>query len=322
MADKNKSGDFYDRPEKLGAWAGFSQFLWNGDTKQFMGRTGSSWGKILLFYAIFYAVLAVFFLSLWFLFASTLVETNPKYKLEESCIGATPGLGFRPTPPESTIDSTLIWFEKNNENNTKYWVKELDSFLKTFETNSSKTVDCRNKQPEAGQSCKIDFEAFRECTSKRGYGYKDGKPCIFLKLNKIYDWEPQYYKDTSLLPDEVPSQLVNHIKNRIRNSKTTDVVWVSCEGERPGDIDNLGTDISYYGLGDEQGFLGRYFPYTKAAGYMQPLVAVKFNSIKPGVIVNIECKAWTQNIRHADFERKDRKGSVHFEIMIDEPKKN
>lgn len=45
MADKNKSGDFYDRPEKLGAWAGFSQFLWNGDTKQFMGRTGSSWGE-------------------------------------------------------------------------------------------------------------------------------------------------------------------------------------------------------------------------------------------------------------------------------------
>lgn len=88
-------------------------------------------GKILLFYAIFYAVLAAFALTLWFLFASTLVETNPKYKLEESCIGATPGLGFRPTPPESTIDSTLIWFEKNNENNSAYWVKELDSFLKS-----------------------------------------------------------------------------------------------------------------------------------------------------------------------------------------------
>lgn len=45
MADKNKSGDFYNRPEKLGAWEGFSQFLWNGETKQFMGRTSSSWGK-------------------------------------------------------------------------------------------------------------------------------------------------------------------------------------------------------------------------------------------------------------------------------------
>lgn len=45
MADKNKSGDFYNRPEKLGAWAGFKQFLWNSETSQFMGRTSSSWGK-------------------------------------------------------------------------------------------------------------------------------------------------------------------------------------------------------------------------------------------------------------------------------------
>lgn len=45
MADKNKSGDFYNRPEKLGAWEGFKQFLWNSETSQFMGRTSGSWGK-------------------------------------------------------------------------------------------------------------------------------------------------------------------------------------------------------------------------------------------------------------------------------------
>lgn len=49
MADKNKSGgDFlttYKRPEKLGAWEGTKQFLWNGETSQFMGRTSGSWGK-------------------------------------------------------------------------------------------------------------------------------------------------------------------------------------------------------------------------------------------------------------------------------------
>lgn len=45
MADKNKSEEYYIRPEKLGAWAGFKQFLWNPSTSQFMGRTSSSWGK-------------------------------------------------------------------------------------------------------------------------------------------------------------------------------------------------------------------------------------------------------------------------------------
>lgn len=47
MADKNKSGDFYNRPEKLGAWDGFKQFLWNSETSQFMGRTSGSWGKLI-----------------------------------------------------------------------------------------------------------------------------------------------------------------------------------------------------------------------------------------------------------------------------------
>lgn len=45
MADKNKPGDYFNRPEKLGAWAGFAQFMWNTESKQFMGRTGGSWGK-------------------------------------------------------------------------------------------------------------------------------------------------------------------------------------------------------------------------------------------------------------------------------------
>lgn len=45
MADKNKPGDYFNRPEKLGAWKGFKQFMWNPETSQFMGRTSGSWGK-------------------------------------------------------------------------------------------------------------------------------------------------------------------------------------------------------------------------------------------------------------------------------------
>lgn len=45
MADKNKPADFFNRPDKLGAWSGFKQFLWNSESGQVMGRTGGSWGK-------------------------------------------------------------------------------------------------------------------------------------------------------------------------------------------------------------------------------------------------------------------------------------
>lgn len=39
------------------------------------------------------------------------------------------GLGFRPMPPESNVESTLIWFKGNDPNNYKYWTEELDKFL-------------------------------------------------------------------------------------------------------------------------------------------------------------------------------------------------
>ena len=37
-------------------------------------------------------------------------------------------------------------------------------------------------------------------------------------------------------------------------------------------------------------------------------------SFSGGVLLNIECKAWAQNIKH---DRKERRGSVHLELMVD-----
>ncbi|KAG5677059.1 hypothetical protein PVAND_006843 [Polypedilum vanderplanki] len=321
MADKNKSdGDAYlNRPEKLGAWDGFKQFLWNSDTKQFMGRTSGSWLRILIFYIIFYIVLAIFFVTMFFIFGSTLTKERPKYELKESLIGTNPGLGFRPMPPESNVESTLIWYQKDNPDNSKYWVEEIDRFLEGFKGNSTDRVDCRNSPPEVGKICNVNLDAFKPCISKENYGYEQGRPCIFLKLNKIYNWEPEYYNNSKQLAENMPKTLVKHIEDRQNKKKNTEVVWVSCEGENPADIENLGNSIDYYSLSGEQGFLGNYFPFLSTKGYLQPLVAVQFKSVKPGVLINIECKAWAKNIKH---DRTDRRGSVHFELMIDEvPKK-
>lgn len=85
--------------------------------------------RILLFYLIFYAALAGFFMAMWFIFASSLLKERPKYELKESIIGTNPGLGFRPNPPESNVESTLIWYQKKNPKNSEYWVEEIERFL-------------------------------------------------------------------------------------------------------------------------------------------------------------------------------------------------
>lgn len=103
---------------------------------------------------------------------------------------------------------------------------------------------------------------------------------IFLKLNKIYKWQPDYFTAGDELPPKMPQQLKTHIAERKTKGKPLEVVWVSCEGENPADIENLGKDVDYRSLTSEQGFHGNYFPYMNEEGYLQPLVAVQFLSVK------------------------------------------
>ncbi|XP_031834286.1 sodium/potassium-transporting ATPase subunit beta-2 [Nomia melanderi] len=315
MEDK-KVEQYYSPPPKLGKWEGFKIFLWNPETGQFLGRTGASWGKILLFYIIFYAVLAGFFGAMLAVFYQTLDPNEPKWQLDSSLIGSNPGLGFRPMPPASNVESTLIWYKASDEGNFIHWTKELDTFLAeyhkspTFTNGTKRRVACDYwKPPATGRVCDVDMSSWGQCTKENKYGYNKSAPCIFLKLNKIFGWMPEFYNDTKALPSTMPADLREHIKQE-ETANRLDTVWVSCAGENPADIENMGA-IQYI---PRRGFPGYYFPFTNTPGYLSPLVAVFFEKPKYGVLINIECKAWAHNIIHDRFERR---GSVHFELMVD-----
>lgn len=49
-------------------------------------------------------------------------------------------------------------------------------------------------------------------------------------------------------------------------------IWVSCEGENPADVENVGA-IKYI---PNNGFPGYFFPYENSEGYLSPLIAVHF----------------------------------------------
>lgn len=53
-------------------------------------------------------------------------------------------------------------------------------------------------------------------------------------------------------------------------------IWISCEGENPADIENLGA-VNYF---PRRGFPGYYFPFQNVPGYLPPLVAVQFENPK------------------------------------------
>lgn len=67
--------------------------------------------------------------------------------------------------------------------------------------------------------CDVDIREFKKCTQENNYSYHKSSPCVFLKLNRIYGWIPQFYNRTNALPDRMPRQL----KQKINETDPTEV---------------------------------------------------------------------------------------------------
>lgn len=67
--------------------------------------------------------------------------------------------------------------------------------------------------PERGQVCDFDVRLWEDCSPDKFFNYHKYAPCIFLKLNRIYGWRPDFYNDPNNLPDEMPESLKAHIRS-------------------------------------------------------------------------------------------------------------
>lgn len=133
-------------------------------------------------------------------------------------------------------------------------------------------MNCKpGEPPSPGKVCRLELSEFQNCSSERNYGFDQSRPCIFLKLNRIFNWVPEYYNDPTDLPEEMPEKLKKHIeslKPELRNQ-----VWVSCSAEHPSDREAIPVDnFDYF---PSPGLGGEFYPYTNSPGYLSPLVAVQ-----------------------------------------------
>lgn len=310
----------YARPiDNRTKWQKVKQGIWNPETHQFLGRTWKSWGGIFIFYVIFYGALAAFFAICMKGLMATIDDHHPKWQLESSIIGTNPGMGFRPMGEEIEKGS-LIWYVARNESNVRRWLNSLDTFLDSYNDSQKLPGHGHNQQicdydrpPLPGKVCAVDInsKAWGPCTYFNNYSYPSASPCVFLKLNRIYGWVPEYYNDTRSLPEEMPEDLKSHIRN-ITDKKQLNTIWISCHGEAPADREHIG-EIKIYPV---PGFPGYFYPYTNTEGYLSPLIAVHFRRPAVHRLINVECRAWAKNI-HYKRSLQNREGSVHFELLID-----
>lgn len=301
------------------------EYLWNRDEGTVLGRTGLSWFKITVFYIIFYACLAAFWTACLVIFLQTISDKEPRWTTTtDSIIGKNPGLGYRPRPPSDRIESTLVMFNRGKGENWGHWVSELTNVTKEYNDannkipanpNSQKCTGAKTETLETDQFCQFDIAKLgTACSAPNKFGYEVGHPCIMIKLNKIFDWKPETYDTVKDLPALMPQDVKDIIKNDFSSGSDNQInsqnVWITCEGENSNDKENIGK-VNYF---PHPGMPTYYYPFKNQLGYQAPLVAVEFANVKAGVLLNIECKAWAKNIHH---DRKERRGSVHLELMID-----
>lgn len=287
----------------------FMRSIWNPDKKEFIGRTGGSWAKIGLFYLIFYSCLAGFFAIMLTGFFATIDNDAPTQQGMYSLIKGNPGMGFRPMV---NIESTLIRFKVGEPSSYAAHIVNINKLLSAYDSKigSTNAVNCDSVQPDKSKKQVCIFEAKTDdnslCTPENDFGYRNGTPCVVLKVNKVFGWQPLPFENDTTSEDHH----AHDAKTKLGPRYDPEYIGVTCEGENEGDADNV-FKVEYYPL---KGFSYKYFPYYNYPNYMQPLVFVKLN-VRRGALIQVWCKLWAKNIKH---HKNDKAGSSHFELLVDE----
>jgi len=234
--------------------------------------------------------LAAFWAAMLLIFFQTLEDGKPKWS---KIIGKSPGVGLRPGQPEDLVQSSMIAFStQQDDKHKKFYIEKADEFLASYEGSD------------------FDTSVLGDC-AKAGHGFDQGKPCIFLKLNRIYGLEHVFYNSSDSIPeDEAVFPKALRTKVLALPEAERNQVWINCRPEYPADKEGLNS-ITYFP--SSQGFPGKYFPYMNTEGYKSPLVAVQFHPKRTSQLLHIECRAFAKNI---GYNRRDRIGIVHLEILL------
>lgn len=288
---------------------GWKKFLWNSETGELMGRTGSSWFKIGLFYVIFYGFLAGIFIGT----IQALLLTLSNYKPTWQDRVAPPGLTHTPRS-----DKSEMAFNLNDMETYLPYTRALKDFLAMYDDEKqrdpTKFDDCGdepadyknrgNLEDELGsrRACRFSRRLLGPCSGieDREFGFKEGKPCIIVKLNRIVNFYPRPPSSNETIPEEA------------QYKAQPNIIPLYCTNKKEEDAGKIG-EIKYYGIGG--GFPLQYYPYYGKQlhpQYLQPLVALHFTNLTLNTELKVECKVYGENINYSDKDRYQGR----FEIKI------
>lgn len=158
-----------------------SQFFYDSKAGTVMGRTGRSWAKILLFYAIYYSFLAIiFFVSLETMKAiSKPTESKTRLAAPTQSRLDQPGLTVYPHQENRDDNDGLLYpvcFGKDFVESRYY--QDLETFFESYDDKSVTNF--------TSPDVKEYIKNWKETVEK---GYTKNKFTVFLALNKVLNFE-------------------------------------------------------------------------------------------------------------------------------------
>ena len=167
-------------------------------------------------------------------------------------------------------------------------------------------------QATRGTFCQFDLASLGKCRDYP-YGYEavDGSvsPCVFLKLNRIFNLTPQPYTADDLDSDEL-KEAPEHIR-AIISAQDTPKPFVDCQGEYPADKEALDGKMDYFPT--DQSISMKYFPMKTKEQNQNALVALRVNDLPVGRMVQVICKVYYKGVKH---EKKTKSGLVQFQLFV------
>merc|ERR1711936_545660 len=218
-------------------WEAFRYFIYDPNNGTVLSRTPKSWALITIFYTIYYSCLAAFWYVCLLIFFSTLPDAaaGPKWQQENSLIGINPGVGIRPLNRDARIDSNMFMLQQGETNkvpttpdgegdlNIDYAVR-AENFMKVY--------------AKASGDDYLDFDTatLGPCeNSPYGYVGDEVTPCVFLKFNKIWGWNPTPITEedfTAAADAGNPGLRTSRLTGRLRETRTRSG-WTAREGTPP-----------------------------------------------------------------------------------------
>lgn len=236
----------------------FGKFLYNSETGMVMGRSGQSWAKIGLFYLVFYGFLAGFFSAMLAVFMTTINNPNdggPKLTQYIKNQAGVTRIG----------DKNLLKGHKADDTNAALaYTNAINKFFEAYDdTDVYKGGECNVNNtsgvPAGSPACYAPKSLLGPCSpdfdpvNKTDYGFSDKKPCVFLKINRVYDWVP---------------------------TGSGQYLTVDCAGKSKDAV-----------IGQHpEGFLLAAFPFRGVKGHQLPVVAVQIDAVKAGSSGQVDCK--------------------------------